>query len=332
MNGEIDLTTKYIVYNHNGGGVRHHHFGTQNNIIDESDGRLSPGNTHYAHGFDTLFYHGVNVPFAFMSVHGAADGNHLYTTPGIQSVIVGSNNIDILVVYAPPDGIGSDGGPGIWVDAFDVDTGNFSDSLDFVKILTPPTPPDTVDAAKTTYSNQEGDVSTLTAENVRANNNVDSVPFLEWKKIVPSPLIVKTTEIDLTRNETGEIWFAFYMTPSSPSTQPRISKKLDETIAAMEQGIFVWTGDPYCGNGGHWIGPGHGPGPGPSPFKIVLEKEVISRVNSKQETKLKTLASQYPKIAGTAFISITKVLTILKEINDAVSGEKGNKSNPLSSQ
>jgi hypothetical protein len=55
-------------------------------------------------------------------------------------------------------------------------------------------------------------------------------------------------------------------------------------------------------------------------------------VNSKQETKLKTLASQYPKIAGTAFISITKVLTILKEINDAVSGEKGNKSNPLSSQ
>ena len=77
----INTTTKYIVYNHSGGGVRHHHFGTQNNIIDEADGNATPGDTLPVLGFPTLPFQGSNVPFAFMSVHGAADGNHLYTSP-----------------------------------------------------------------------------------------------------------------------------------------------------------------------------------------------------------------------------------------------------------
>lgn len=312
----INTTIKYIVYTHNGGGVRHHHFGIQNNIIDEADGQASPGDTINALGFATLPFNGANLPFAFMSVHGAADGNHLYTMPGNQAVSVGTNNIDILVVYAPVGGIGSNGGPGIWVDAFNVDTGNFSDSLDFIKILTPPTPPDTVDAAKTTHSNQEGDISTVTAENVRANQTVDAVPFLEWKKIVPTASIIGTTEIDLTQNETGEIWFAFYQTPASSHVV--IPNRVRE---AMEQGIFVWTGDDTCGNGGHWVP--HGPGPRPSPFRIALEKEIVAKLKPDQQRKLKALISEYPGVARTALAAMTKVLNILKGVNDIASGIKG---------
>jgi len=309
----INTTIKYIVYNHTGGGVRHHHFGTQNNIIDEADGQASPGDTINALGFATLAFNGVNLPFAFMSVHGAADGNHLYTSPGNQTVTVGTNNIDILVVYAPAGGIGSGGGPGVWVDAFNVDTGTFSDSLDFIKVLTPPTPPDAVDAAKTTFANMEGEVSTVAAENIRANLHVDSVPFLEWKRIVPTASLTSTPDIHLAQNETNEIWFAFYQTIPSHVSVLNVRD-------VMEAGIFVWTGDDTCGNGGHRI-PGHGPGP--SPFRIALKGKVSEKLSPEQQKKLKGYISEYPDVAQAAHIEMTKVLTILKGINTVLAGVKG---------
>lgn len=54
----INTTTKYIVYNHAGSGVRHHHFGTQNNIVDEADGHASAGDVINALGFPTLPFSG----------------------------------------------------------------------------------------------------------------------------------------------------------------------------------------------------------------------------------------------------------------------------------
>ncbi|MEY2506372.1 MAG: hypothetical protein QOH01_701 [Verrucomicrobiota bacterium] len=308
----INTTIKYIVYTHTGGGVRHHHFGTQNNIIDEADGHASTGDLINALGFASLPFNGATLPFAFMSVHGAADGNHLYTSPGNQEVQVGADNIDILVVYAPPGGIGGNGGPGVWVDAFNVDTGNFSDSLDFIKVLTPPTPPDTEDAAKTSFGNSDGGVPTTTAENVRANSRIDgAVPFVEWKKIIPTPTIQAGADIHLTKGETGEIWFAFYQTPTPPSfTLPRV-------IEAMSSGIFIWTGDDTCGNGGHWIFPhGGGPGPGPGQFRISVGKNVLSKLSAEQKRKLDAFASEYPAIAEAGLNAITKVLESIQTLSN----------------
>jgi hypothetical protein len=231
-----------------------------------------------------------------MSVHGAADGNHLYTSPGNQTVPVGSTDIDILVVYAPPGGIGGPGGgPGVWVDAFNVDTGHFSDSLNFVTILTPPTPPDTVDAAMTTFVNQDGTVSTVHAENVRAHDHVDGAPFVEWKRITGAPTIHPAAEIDLTQGESGEIWFAFYQTPPPPTVSlPRVKQM-------MEAGIFLFVGDDTCGNGGRWFGPGHGPvGPGPGTFRISLSKEILAKLNPDQQKQLKGIMDSYPATAQAA--------------------------------
>ena len=311
----INTTIKYIVYTHTGGGVRHHNFGTTNNIIDEADGHASTGDVINALGFPTLPFGPDTLPFAFMSVHGAADGNHLYTSPGNQTVPVGTTNIDILVVYAPPGGIGGPGGgPGIWVDAFNVDTGNFSDSLDFVKILTPPTPPDTINAAMTTFVNQDGSVSTATAENVRAQDHVDGVPFVEWKRITGVPTIHSSREIDLTQGETGEIWFAFYQTPTPPTFS---LPNLEQLISA---GIFLFVGDDTCGNGGRWFGPGHGPvGPGPGSFKIKLSKEVVSKLNPAQQKQLKGIMDRYPAEAQAALVSMTNVLNDIGAINNMVS-------------
>jgi hypothetical protein len=302
----VNTSVRYIVYNHSGGGVRHHHFSTQNDIIAEADGHAETGDLLPAQGFPFQTYMGQTVPFAFMSVHGAADGNHLYTSPGNQSVTVGKTNIDVLVVYAPPGGIGGpNGGPGVWVDAFNVDVGDFSDDLAFIQILTPPTPPDTVDAAKTTYANTEGVVSTEAAENLRASASVDGgVPFLEWKKIIPVETVDGDRDVDLVQNETGEIWFAFYQTLSHGTAIGRV-------VEAMAAGIFVWTGDDTCGNGGHWIFPGHGPGPGPAPFKLVIDAKTMRKLNAKQQSTIKAYMKEYPAIAESALEAMTQVLDVL---------------------
>ena len=310
----VNTSTKYIVYTHTGGGVRHHNFSTQNNIVDEANGTASSGDTLNALGFATLEFNGDNLPFAFMSVHGGADGNKLYTSPGNQTVEVGSNDIDILVVYAPPGGIGSGGGPGIWVDAFNVDTGAFSDSLDFIKVLNPPTPPDSLDAAKTTFGNQEGEISTTTAENVRAQDHVDGVPFVKWKRIVPTPTTQTDRMIQCAVNQTGQIWFAFYQTPKKEKP-PEI--KVPRVIEEIVGGIMIWTGDDFCGNGGHRIPK---KGPGPSPFKISITREALGKLNPAQQKKLKGLTAKYPDAAQMAHEQMTAVVDILKSINEITKG------------
>jgi hypothetical protein len=304
----VTTRIRYIVYNHSGTGVRHHHFGVQNNIVNEADGTASSGDVMTAFGFPTLPYMGNQVPFAFMSVNGAADGNHLYTDPGNQNVPVGSSNVDILVVYAPVGGIGSGGGPGIWVDAFNVDTGAFSDSLQFIDVLTPPTPPDTIDGPATTFSNQDGSVSTVHAVNVRANDHVDGIPFVEWKRIIPNPTTQTNREIDLAQNESGEIWLAFYQSP------PPASISIPRVVQAVSGGIFVWTGDDYCGNGGHWIFPGHGPGPAPGTFKISVSKEDLAKMSPAQRKQIETYQREYPAIAQAAVTGVANALNIVNQV------------------
>ncbi|MDH7459835.1 hypothetical protein QEG73_01055 [Chitinophagaceae bacterium 26-R-25] len=245
------VVTAYIVYTHGGTGIRHHHFSANNNITNETDENypgttdLNPGN-HIAFGWPTLSFNGKDLPFAFMSVNGSPDGNQLYTTAGNQPVKVGSADIKITLVYAPPGGISGPGGsPGIWVDAFNVDTGNFSDDTHFIEVLTPPTPPDNIDNTKTTEANLEGDVSTATAERIRASATIDGgVPFVEWKKIFPIQVVTNTNDIDLKQNQSGEIWIAFYQ------TQHRRIKIPTEGIwtwvdygTMIDDGIHPWNPD-----------------------------------------------------------------------------------------
>jgi hypothetical protein len=297
----VNTRTRYIVYTHSGGGVRHHHFSTQNNIIDEADGQASKGDTIPAQGFPIQFFQGQPVPFAFMSVNGAADGNHLYTDPGNQNVPVGEKDIDILVVYAPPGGIGSGGGPGVWVDAFNVDVGDFSDS-DFIQVLTPPTPPDTLDAAKTSHANMEGDISTVTAENMRCFATVDGAPFVEWKKIVPTPTIITTRDVSLATNQTGEIWFAFYQ---SQPTSGGISHLKDIIAIAVGK----WVSDDYCGT--PWP---HHIGPGGPPFRVDLGEKLNKALTTDQRAKLARLNKSYKAEALSAYKSMQKVQSLLKDV------------------
>ncbi len=276
--------TRYIVYNHDGGGIRHHHFGTQNNIINEASGTASAGEHIPALGFAHLEFNGQLVSFAFMSVVGNADDNHLYTEPGNRDVIAGTSDITILVVYAPPGGIGSGGGPGVWVDAFNVNTGQFSDSPVFMQVFMPPTPPDSLDTNNTNEANAEGDISTVNAENMRADNIVDGIPFLKWKKIVPVETIINTRDVSLTQNETGEIWFAFYQSP--PVIIPHRPKDIYEQWLYVSDGVLIDAG-------GFVVGPDGIPHPvdplGTLPAKLLSTVALLS-LSSKMSKEVKAEA------------------------------------------
>ncbi len=150
--------------------------------------------------------------------------------------------------------------------------------------------------------------TTLNAENLRASPSVDGgVPFLEWKRIVPTETLENDRNVDLLQNETGEIWFAFYQRRTATIAIPRV-------IEAIAGGIFVWTGDDTCGNGGHWIFPGHGPGP--APFHLAIDTRIMHKLDAKQQEALKAYIKGYPATAETALAAITKVLDVLKGAGD----------------
>jgi hypothetical protein len=84
----------------------------------------------------------------------------------------------------------------------------------------------------------------------------------------------------------------------------------------MSAGIFIWTGDDTCGNGGHWVFPhGGGPGPGPGQFRISISKKVLSGLSADQKKRLDALGKEYPAIAGEALGAMTKVLESIQALN-----------------
>jgi hypothetical protein len=208
----INYSVNYIVYT---AGHRRHHAGSQTQLIPSASG-VSSQNEHFpVFAPPALPYNNANLPFAFMSVVGNADDNHLYTTPGTKDIKTGTTDITVTIVYAPAGGGDGHGGPGIWIDAFNVNTGQFSDS-DFVQIYTN----GSLDAAKTTTANNDGIVSSATAEDIRSLASVDGVPFLKWEKIA-TPNNIDTTTVDYNlKAKEGGIAFAFYQTPKKPDVNP----------------------------------------------------------------------------------------------------------------
>lgn len=207
----INYIINYIVYTQ---GHRRHHAGTQTQLFPPRGdpptlpgGQSSPGEHFSVFAPAEWVYMGQNLSFAFMSVAGNIDHNHLYTTPGIKNVNTGTGDITITIVYAPPGGGNGHGGPGIWVDAFNVDRGDFSDN-DFMQVFTD----GSLDNAKTLTANNDGVVSSATAEDMRANSTVEGVPFLQWEKLGNPNMPVRNSDYMLAQNE-GGIAFAFYQSP-----------------------------------------------------------------------------------------------------------------------
>jgi hypothetical protein len=151
----------------------------------------------------------VQLPFAFMSIVGANDGNQIVTSSGPYSVSIGSSDVKILAVYGLSSGSIGGGSPSILVDAFNVDTGIFSDS-DFIEVFEN----GVLNISKSQIANEIGAIATDNIEELKAFSSIDNnVSFLQWEKLLGNNdgtnRISSNINIIVQSKESG-VFFAFY--------------------------------------------------------------------------------------------------------------------------
>ncbi|HKC24097.1 MAG TPA: hypothetical protein VKF32_05110 [Thermoanaerobaculia bacterium] len=181
--------------------------------------------------------------FAFWSVTGAPAGPSVSTNAFI-SVPVGSSDVVVKIWYLPAGGPGTPGGtPGAYIDAFDVNLGDFVDD-DFVDVVTHPN--------LTAAANNDGFVPTASAEDIRSYVSIHSVPFTTW--LVAAGAEAVNGRVLTAAQGTSTISFAFFQTPAL--TQPKFPSKEYSESTWVSYGVMVDAGGPT----------GRGPVPPWNPF------------------------------------------------------------------
>jgi hypothetical protein len=154
---------------------------------------------------------GAKVKFAFWSLSGGADGGvvglpNQHLCPVVN---VGASNLVATAWYLPVGG-GGVGESGIWIDAFDVNTGNFVLD-DFVNVTSTP--------ALTPVANNDGWLPSSSAQQVAAYPSIHFVPFMQWNVMAGSPTAAGTT-LSIPIKSNG-VAFAFFKSLPS-ATIPKI--------------------------------------------------------------------------------------------------------------
>jgi hypothetical protein len=215
----------------------------------------------------TATWEGQHLIFGFAIVTGASDGPHLITRFDARPVVytVGRGDVTITAVYIPEAGFGSGkGGPGIWVDAFDMSTNDFSDEPQFVQVFMPPR---SLNTAATDQANAVGEFSTAAGASVmRANRELADIRHsgFIWWLAVESRNRVSDQDVSLAQNATGEFWVAFYHNEGWPQPNERL---------IPTEAVWLFTGGgwkfrpPFPGNG--TIVPPPPPGGEPKPFTEI---------------------------------------------------------------
>jgi hypothetical protein len=169
-----------------------------------------------------------SASFAFWSIKGGTGGALVSTNNTAPVVDVGTADIFAIAWYLPW-GDGS-GGPGIWIDAFDVDLGNFVDD-DFVNVI-----PNEVknNATVTETANNQGSVPTDVDRDIGAYASIHFVPFSDWKvfwESIPGTVSVNYVSLHAPK-ESSAVAFAFYqkVSPIKPT-------KPDETTIPQPPSI-----------------------------------------------------------------------------------------------
>jgi hypothetical protein len=147
--------------------------------------------------------------FAFWSITGEEGGGRV-SRNRFETVAAASNALVATAWYLPPGGPGDHGGqPGIGIDAFDVDRGNFIDD-DFVTV--------TPDAGLNAAANWDGWVPTAQAETISAVNPIHNaatardIPFDSWMELdPPAPAAGTALSPPIGSNGTA---LAMYKTPA----------------------------------------------------------------------------------------------------------------------
>lgn len=191
-----------------------------------------------------LVHDGQTYRYLFTSVVGSASGAYIDTDSGDSSpaVIAGAADVIVTVFYVPVGG-GGDENPGMVVDAFNINTGTFSNS-DFVTVSID----GEANSVETETANRDGWVSSDRDKSIRAFSSVDGYPFKQWQLL--GEFDTESLETPLPQGKSG-YQFAFYYRENVEIGRPDVP----------EQGwVFVSPGVKVDG-GGFVIGPGGEPIP-----------------------------------------------------------------------
>ena len=272
-------------------GKRHHGSAYQD-IGPSSNSNLATGDTYQPQWAppsldwtDTdgdgkqVTHHGV---FAFWSIAGGANGGVVDFNQLAQGVPVGSGNITASAIYIETGG-GPNGGPGVTIDAFDVNQGIFVDD-DFVNV--------SPDSALTAAANNDGWVPSTSAENVTAFGSIHTVPFSSWHVFLGTEFANNTTLGVAVQS--SAVAFAFYKTPVGGGGPPRIDRQF-ELSTWVSYGVMVDGGGPT----------GDGPvdpwGPYVKEFAAgLMLAEAAKKVSADLKSSVMALAAKQVSLAGAA--------------------------------
>jgi hypothetical protein len=222
--------------------------------------------------------------FAFWSITGAASGSSI-STDASPPVTVGGSDVRVTAWYLP-QGAGS-GGPGLFIDAFDVGLGTFVDD-NFVDVVTDP--------SLTYDANQTGFVPTAKPEDIRAFNMIHEVPFGMWTDVVGAETI-SGRDID-AEPASSAIIFAFYQSP--------VASNMPRNIGKYE--IYNWVSYGVTVDGGGASGRGPVPPWNPDILELLAGftlAETANLVDAKFRTNVLRIAAAQ---VATAASSITRLM------------------------
>lgn len=221
-------------------------------------------------------HHGV---FAFWSIAGGADGGVVDFNQLPAPVPVGSSTLVASAIYIETGG-GPNGGPGVYIDAFDVNQGIFVDD-DFVTV--------SPDSALTAAANNEGWVPSASAESVNAFGSIHAVPFTDWHVFLGME-IVNNTALNVAV-QSSAVAFAFYKTPVS-SGGVKVGRQYAEGVW-VSYGVMVDGGGPTGG------GPVDPWGPYVRDFAAgLMLAEAAKKVTPELKASVMTLAAKQVSIAA----------------------------------
>ena len=214
----------------------------------------------------------TKVKFGFWSVAGGADGGVIGAAgqKHAPAVSVGTANV-VATAWYLPEGGGGNGGPGVWIDAFDINVGDFVDD-DFVNVTSTP--------ALTAVANSDGWVPSDSAQTVAAYGAIHFVPFKQWNVEAGAETVSGVT-LSVAATSSAVV-FAFYKTPVG--SEPGIVKINPDKMLAWRI-LFGIIND---GNGLEW-GPGgpHPVGPwGPDILKVANKAMMIAVSSKMAKTEL----------------------------------------------
>lgn len=208
-----NTTTRYVTWVSRG---RRHHGSALLDIGNPTHSQLTTGDTYQpswappALNWTDNTQHQHTGTFAFMSITGGVQGGQVVfdsNTP--PTITVGTTDINVLVVYI--EGGSGGGTPGAYIDAFDVNIGNFVDD-DFVEIVN--------NSALNATANNDGFLPSTRAYDIKCFSAIHTVPFSEWR-VITGVETINGRDLMIAGDRKTSVSFAFYQTPVGTTSVPK---------------------------------------------------------------------------------------------------------------